>query len=178
MVVELFAPCKRNLDLDETAAEINAQRDQRISVLLHLAVQPHDLTLVHEQPARAKRILVEDIALLVGRDVHLPDEKLPVLDLAPGFLQAERAEADGFDLGSGEFDAGLEFFIDEIFMERFLVPRGDLHALRHGTHLPPAIIRCVLYVNYISHVKRFPVLRVPDDTVQQILLKCAALLRA
>lgn len=61
-------------------------------------------------------------------------------------------------------------------MERFLVPRGDLHALRHGTHLPPAIIRCVLYVNYISHVKRFPVPRVPDDTVQQILLKCAALL--
>ena len=51
LVVELFAPCKRNLDLDETAAEINAQRDQRISVLLHLAVQPHDLTLVHEQPA-------------------------------------------------------------------------------------------------------------------------------
>ena len=33
-------------------------------------------------------------------------------------------------------------------------------------------------VYYISHVKRFPVLRVPDDTVQQILLKCAALLRA
>ena len=86
---------------------------------------------MHEEPARAKRVFVEDIALLIGRDVHLPDEKLPVLDLAPGFLQAERAEADGFDLGSGEFDAGLEFFIDEIFMERFLVPRGDLHALRH-----------------------------------------------
>ena len=86
---------------------------------------------MHEEPARAKRVFVEDIALLVGCDVHLPDEQLAVLDLTPCFLQTERAEADGFDLGSGEFDAGLEFFIDEIFMERFLVPRGDLHALRH-----------------------------------------------
>lgn len=64
---------------------------------------------MHEQPARAKRVLVEDIALLIGRDVHLPDEKLAILDLTPSFLQAERAEADGFDLGPGEFDAGLEF---------------------------------------------------------------------
>ena len=120
-------------------------------VRLDPAEQAHDLALVHEEPAGTERILVEDVALLIGRDMHLPDIELPVLDLAPGLLEAQRAETDGLDLSAGELDAGFEFFVDEIFMKGLLISCGDLHALRHRAHLLPAnICGDIIRILYLS----------------------------
>ena len=83
---------------------------------------------MHQQTAGPQRVLVKNIALLIGRDVHLPDVELPVLDLAPGLLEAQRAEADRLYFGAGQLDPGLEFFLDEIFVVCLLIFRHDLDA--------------------------------------------------
>ena len=69
LVIELFALGERDLDLDEASAEVDRQRDQRVAVLLDLAKQARDLALVHQEPARTKRIFVENVALLIRRNV-------------------------------------------------------------------------------------------------------------
>ena len=128
LVIELFALGQRDLDLGQRTAEIDRQGNQRISVLPYLAEQAHDLALVHQQTAGPQRVLVKNIALLIGRDVHLPDVELPVLDLAPGLLEAQRAEADGLYFGAGQLDPGLKLFFNEVFVVCLLVFRHDLDA--------------------------------------------------
>jgi len=81
--------------------------------------------------------------------VHLADEKLAILDLAPRLFEAEVSQTDGLDLGAGKLNAGFEFFLDEIFVVRFLVLRHDLDAgcSHAGTSFHP------LFSYYITSVK-------------------------
>ena len=104
---------------------------------------------MHQEPARAQRVFVEDVALLIGRDVHLADEKLAVFDLAPCLLEAEVSQTDGFDLGAGKLNAGFKFFFDEIFVVRLLVFCHDFDAgcSHAGTSFHP------LQYHYITPVK-------------------------
>lgn len=57
------------------------------AVLLHFAIQPGDLPLVHQQSARTAGILIKDVALFIRGDVHLVDEQLAVFDATPGILR-------------------------------------------------------------------------------------------
>ena len=50
------------------------------------------------------------VAVLVGADVAIEEPEFAVLDQAVGVLEIGFAGADGLYLGSGENDAGLEFF--------------------------------------------------------------------
>ena len=51
------------------------------------------------------------------------------------------ALADGFDLGAGQFDAGLIFFLNEVVVVRLAVFRHDLDTLAQVRHLPLAVCR-------------------------------------
>ena len=89
----------------------------------------NNVPLVEQELPGTPGVLVEDIALLIGRDVHLPDEKLPVLDLAPGLLEAQRAETDGLDLSARQLYARLVAFQHKVLVKslsvctNFLFPR-------------------------------------------------------
>ena len=51
------------------------------------------------------------------------------------------ALADGLDLGTGQFDAGLIFFLNEVVVVGFAVFGHDLDTLSQVRHLPPAVCR-------------------------------------
>ena len=118
LVIELFALAQRDLDLDAGVFQINGERNDGVAVELDLGGQPLDLTLVHEQAARADRVLIEDVALFIGADMHLPHPELSVLHAAPGVLEVQGAKPDGLDLRAEQLNARLEALLDEIFMKR------------------------------------------------------------
>ena len=91
---------------------------------------------MHQQAAGADRVPVEDIALLIGADVHPVDQHLAVLDDTVGILQVDVALADGFDLRAAQLEASLEFFLYKVVVIRLAVG-GNLFdsAAVHGT--PP-----------------------------------------
>ena len=101
-----------------------------------LLVQPPDLVFVCQKPPDTQRVLVEDVAVVVGRDVHALDQQFAVLNVHPAVLQVDPAGTQAFDLGALELNAGLQRFQNEILMARFAVG-GDgfgRRALLGGCH--------------------------------------------
>ena len=92
-----------------------------------------DLPFVHQQPLGPVRVLVEDVPLFIGRDVHAVGVNLAVLGHAVGILQIYPALADGFDLRPRQLDARLIPVLHEIVVVRLAVLGRDLDtALFHG----------------------------------------------
>src|SRR5438445_342268 len=84
-LVELaLASGQADLDLGMVAGEVNAQRDERVTLLLHLADQARDLLAVQQELARAQRVMVHDVALSVWRDVNVLQLELPLFPLQLG----------------------------------------------------------------------------------------------
>ena len=105
LVVNLLAAAYAQLHFDPAVLQVQLQRNQRISLAHHLAVELPDFTAVQQQLLVAQRITVVDIPLLVRADVHAfhPDFALP--DLGPAFLEVYLAEADAFDFCSEKSNA-------------------------------------------------------------------------
>ena len=76
----------------------------------------HDLLFVHQQSSLAKGIAIEDVAVLVRRDVHTDDEQLTVLNVDIRVLQIHVARANAFDLGAEKLDARFIPFVHEIIV--------------------------------------------------------------
>ena len=108
-------------------------------------VELADLPLVQQQALGTVGVAVEDVALLIGRDVEAVGIDLAVLGDAEGIFQVQRAGADGFDLRAEQLDAGLVAVLHKIVVERFAVLGGDLDAgLFHGrTSFPCGLIHIV-----------------------------------
>jgi len=78
--------------------------------------------------------------VVIGGDVHLIQQELPVLDAAPGVLQIQVARPDGFDLRAHKLNTRLKFFLHEIFVIGFPIPGHDLDpSLFQTAHLPTEI---------------------------------------
>ena len=96
-------------------------------------MQLADLPLVQQQPLGPVRILVEDVALVIGGDMHPVGKNLSVLGLAIGILQIQRTGPDALDLRAEQLHPGLIAILHEIVMERLAVLGGDLNAFfLHG----------------------------------------------
>ena len=138
LVIVLLALAKADLQLHPGVFKVGAQGDQGQAVLLHHGLQLADLPLVHQQPPGADRVLIEDVALLVGGDVHPVDVDLPVFRDAESVLQVQGPGPDGLDLRPGQLDARLEAFLHEVFVEGLAVLRRQLDArLLHAD--PPVL---------------------------------------
>lgn len=127
-IVHFFTLAQTNFDLDSAALEVYRKGNKGVAILLHLAVQAHDLPLVHEQSAGALGIGIEAVAVLVGGDVHLVNEQLAVLDTAPGIFQIQGALANRLDLRAAQLDTGLIFFFYKILMPGLPVGGHDFDA--------------------------------------------------
>ena len=126
LIVQLLTTAKPYLHLDVRALKVQLQGHQRIALLCHQAEQFEDLFFMHKQAAGAKRITIEDIAVLVGADVHLAHEEFPVVDGAVGVLEIDRAGAQTLDLGAEQLNARFIAFLYKIFMPRLFVLCDDL----------------------------------------------------
>ena len=81
---------------------------------------------MQEQLFFAQRVAVEDVAVLVGADIHLLDENLAALDRCVGIGKVDLARADGFHLRAEELNSGFQNLVYEIIVPRFLVLRQRL----------------------------------------------------
>ena len=109
-------------------AEVDAERDEGVAVLLQLAEDFIDLGLMEEELAVAQRVLVKDVALLVRIHMHAVDEDLSVFYVAEGFLDGTLAEAERLDLCARELDAALEGLVHEVVVVGFLIICDELGA--------------------------------------------------
>ena len=132
--MQLFAFAQTDFNLHARAFEINRQRNDRIAVLLGLAEQVDDLALVHEQLTHAQRVLIEDIAFFVRRNVHAAHENLTVLERTVGILEIDLSQTDGLYLGTRKLDARFILFLDKVVMPCLFVGRNLLCALFVNSH--------------------------------------------
>ena len=145
LVVQLFALAQPQLDLHAAVLEIQPQRDERNAVLHDAGVKTHDLAFVHQKPARPHGVAVEDVAVLIGRDVHAAHEQLAVFDRAVGILQIHAAGPDGLDLRSAKLNAGLKAFEHKIFMKSLAIGADLLYAFLLGSHFSHILMRILTH---------------------------------
>ena len=145
LIVGFLTLTQAQLHLHAGVFEVDGQGDQGVTILLLHGVELADLPLVQQQALGTVGVAVEDVALLIGRDVEAVGIDLAVLGDAEGILQVQRAGADGFDLRAEQLDAGLVAVLHKIVVERFAVLGGDLDAgLFHGrTSFPCGLIHIV-----------------------------------
>ena len=153
LVVVLLALAHAQLDLHARVLEIDREWDEGVAVLLDERVELVDLTLVQQQPLGAVGIVVEDVALVVGRDVHGVDHGLAVFHDAVAVLEVERSGADGLDLRPAKLDTGLETVLHKVIVIGLAVLRRDLDSLfLHGT-VPPLLQSGFQYTMILPNVQ-------------------------
>ena len=76
---------------------------------------------MQEKLSDAHRVLVEDISVVIGGNVHTVYEKLAVVDSTPAVLKVYAASADRFDLGADKLNACFKAFEDKIFVPNLAV---------------------------------------------------------
>ncbi len=121
LVIELLALAEPKLDFHAAVLEIQGEGNEGHAVLHNACVELHDLPLVHQKPARADRIFVKDVAVLIRAYMHAAHKKLAIFNRAEAVLQIDLPGPNGFDLGPGQFDPGLEALKDKIVMKRFAI---------------------------------------------------------
>ena len=105
------------------AGEVNAQRDERVTLLLHLADQARDLLAVQQELARAQRVMVHDIALSVRRDVNVLQPRLAVVDSHETIAKVGPSVPDRLHLRPGEHHPRFVLLIDEVVVVGAAVDR-------------------------------------------------------
>src|SRR5713101_9709646 len=121
LVVLSLAARQPDLDLRAIAREVNAQRDERVALLPHLADEARDLLAVQQQLARAHRLVVHKVALRVRRDVHVLQPRLIAVDAHVSVTKVAFALADRLHLRACQHHARLELLIDEVVVKRTAV---------------------------------------------------------
>ena len=111
-------------DFDFAILEIHAGGDEGESLLLGLADELANFFLVNQKFAGAEGGMIGRVAVVIGADVAVEEPEFAVFDKAVGVLEIGGAGADGLHFGSGENDAGLEFFEQEVVMTSVPVYRG------------------------------------------------------
>ena len=101
--------------------EVERKRHKSVALQLALLVQPPDLILVGQQPPHPHGVLIEDVAVVVGGDVHSLDQQLAVLNIDPAVFQVDAAGTQALDLGAFQLDARFQRFEHEILVTRLAV---------------------------------------------------------
>ena len=76
LVVQLFALAQAHFHFYAAMLEIKRERHQRIALQFALLVQTPDLTFVRQKPPDTHRVLIEQVAVVVGADETLPAQIL------------------------------------------------------------------------------------------------------
>src|SRR5690606_18065194 len=115
LVMLLLAAGKTEPDLDDaTVIEIERQRHQRFPRLLDLSGDLVDLPLVHQELARAERIVVEAVAMPIFRDMRVDQIQALIFKRRIGVLNVGLAGAQALDLRAMQDQARFKFFMNEV----------------------------------------------------------------
>jgi len=114
LIPQLFALGECEFYFHPAILEIHAGWDQGQPFLLSAPDQLPDFIFVHKQFAGAQRGVIEDVAVVVGSDMGIQQPQLAILDQPVGVFEIGGSRANRLDLGTGQGDAGLKFFQQEI----------------------------------------------------------------
>ena len=89
LVIELLALGDGQFYLHLAVLEIDGQGDETVTLGLLQAVELGDLPLVGEERPGPERIVVEDVALLIGADVDADELQLSMLHHGIAVLQVQ-----------------------------------------------------------------------------------------
>lgn len=137
LVVLRLTAAQAELQLHPPVLEVDFQRDERVALPRHKPFQLADLALVHQKTLGTHGIAVEDVALLIGTDVHAFDPDLAMADDRPAFLEIHATLPHALDLGAVQLDPALVAFLHEIIVKRLAILCHGLDALlmRHENHI-------------------------------------------
>jgi len=114
----MFSLAKADFDFGEAVFEIDPQGDKCQAFFLDTDRQPQDLAFVQQQPAPPFRIVVVNIALFIGIDMHADQVNLAVFHVAVTVLERNMPVAQRLDFRAPQFDAGLDAIKDMIIVMR------------------------------------------------------------
>lgn len=121
LVVKLLASAKSQLHFYVRPTEVKGKGNDGKALLTHLAVQLHDLSLVHKELAVAQGIAVKNVALLVGTDVYPCGEDLAAFYFAIGILEVYLTCAETFYFCTEKLDPRFVLFVNEIIVVSLFV---------------------------------------------------------
>ncbi len=107
-IVELLSSAYAELQLDESSFKIKPQGDESQSLLLHLSLESFDLLPMYEKLSLSERLVVADVAEIVGRNMQPDDPQLTVLDGSVGIAVRKSGAFHGLDFCASELDPGLQ----------------------------------------------------------------------
>lgn len=113
--IELFFSfAEGDFDFDESFFEVEASGYEGTTATLEGLFPCTDLAFVKEEAAGAVGIVIGVGTEVIFGDVGVVKDGDALFDADEGIADLRVATADGFDLGPGEDDAGLEGFLDKI----------------------------------------------------------------
>lgn len=120
-VVEFLASRCANLNLDKTVLEIHPQGDDRKALSLDGFSDLIDFAAMQQQPSRAGRVMVENGAVFVGRNMAI--EEYDSISVRPTVrvLEIDFALFCGFNLRSYERYARLVAIFDVVLAPRLSI---------------------------------------------------------
>lgn len=121
LVVELFTLAKPYLDFHHRTLEIYRYWYKRKPLLLDLAQKVHYLLFVEQKLPDPHGVAIENVTVVVRRNVHTLYPKLAVVYRTPAIFQVNAAAAYGFDFRAYKLNSRLVAVEDKIFMPRLAV---------------------------------------------------------
>ena len=129
-IVFTFALGHTEFDLRHPPFEIEFEWDEGEPLFFHSPPQPIYFPSMEQETALAKRVVIESIALRVLAYVQVVQEGLTVVDPCVAVSHVGLALPKGFDLGSTQFDTGLNRIQDLIVVPGFAILGNDFYADR------------------------------------------------
>ena len=125
-VVRLFALAETDQHFHKTAFEIHFQWQQGITALMHFAAQAIDFLVFEQKIAWPERVVVHDIALLIGFDAAVNELHCIVANQHVTVRNIDLFLAERFNLGACERNTGLKIF-DDFVVKAGLAVDCDFH---------------------------------------------------
>jgi len=112
--MEVFSTGNSYLKLGVFALDVESCGNNREAFLLNGLGEPQDLPFVEEESPFADGIVVENIAVSVGANMHSMHPGLPIPNEDKTILEVDGVFSDGLDFCAGEFDTsfvGVQYII-------------------------------------------------------------------
>ena len=108
--------------------EIDAERDERETLLLRLAKELIDLLAVEEEFSSTERLVIHDVAVAVRTDVTIEQPDFSVLHKTVAVLEVDLPFANRLDLGTLQHHAGFKGFEYVVVMVGLSIKTGCVTA--------------------------------------------------
>ena len=128
LVIGMLAGSQCQFKFGLAMLEIDLERHQGKALLPGLAEQLHDLSLMHQQLARTQRIVIEDISLFIGTDMHILHKNLAIPDDCIAVLEIGPARPQGLYFRPLQSQTGLIGLMDKEIMTCLAILASNLHA--------------------------------------------------